>query len=73
MSARAPTPPPPEIQLFGEYAGDAATAEAAPLSWRQDKTQTFSDWAIVVKHDGGDDKTFITKKAKHFATPRGAP
>ena len=57
MSARVPSPPrppraptpPPEIRLFGEYAGDAATAEAAPLSWRQDKTQSFSDWTIVVK------------------------
>ena len=66
MSARAPTPPPPEraptpppeIQLFGEYAGDAATAEAAPLSWRQDKTQSFSDWTIVVKQDGGDGENF---------------
>ena len=64
----APTPPlplperPPEIQLFGEYAGDAATAVAAPLSWRQDKTQSFSDWTIVVKHDGGDDKTYFVHK-----------
>ena len=67
MSARAPTPPPPERaptppEIFGEYAGDAATAEAAPLSWRQDKTQSFSDWTIVVKHDGGDDTTFHVHK-----------
>ena len=65
MSAQpppVPTPPPVKESAFGAYVGGAADVEAAPLSWRQDKTQSFSDWTIVVKHDGGDDKTFHVHK-----------